>query len=89
MSKSFFHTITEKKGIYKEIIKVEWEDNFFYISVADMVGLVESYPESEQLEIQNTISKINFFNGDLLHYFTFLALSFIKSSQNWSGEINE
>lgn len=89
LSKSYFRAVVEEKGIHEKTMKIEWEDNVYYMGVSDMVGLVETYPESEQKEIKDTITKINFYNGDLLHYFTFLALCYIKSLQIRSDDAHE
>lgn len=85
MENSFFKNMVEEKGLYNKEIQVEYNNLTFYMAVANIVMLVEQASETKQEEIKNTMSKIDFHNGDIFHYLKFLALSYIKENYSEQG----
>lgn len=71
----WIETFLDEKGIeVEEVIEVEggmFGTNF--ISVGCLVEAILQAPASEKEKIKETIVKIDFCNGDLMHFFKYLA----------------
>ena len=66
--------ITEKNLDWQHTFEVEgkeWGINFIPLEV--VVEHILIAPEEQQKEIKNTLVKIDFYNGDVLHFFNHLA----------------
>lgn len=72
---TWIDTFVEEKGIdLEEVLEVEgpeWGTN--YIPVGCIVDLMKQTTKQEQAAIKATLVKIDFRNGDVLHYFKHLA----------------
>lgn len=68
----------EEKGLQHEVIEVNSNGTFHLIEMKVLIELIEKAPKSEQRTILDTMSKIDFMNGDLMHFLTFLAEQYIK-----------
>lgn len=73
--RAYLNTLLEEKGISQEtIIEVqgdEWGTNFIPLSV--VVDFLSSADSSTQATAKNHLVKIDFHNGDVMHFFTYLA----------------
>ena len=66
--------ITEKNLDWQHTFEVEgkeWGINFIPLEV--VVEHILIAPEEQQKEIKDTLVKIDFYNGDVLHFFNHLA----------------
>ena len=67
-------TLIEEKQIDTEtVIEVEgdWGTNFMPLEI--VVDAIKSAPANEKAAIKDTLVKIDFVNGDIIHFFTHLA----------------
>lgn len=71
---NWLNTFIDEKGIDREqIIEAEGASGTNYIPVQCLIDLMIQAPKHEQSAIKDTIVKIDFRNGDVLHYFAHLA----------------
>lgn len=67
-------TFIEEKGIDTEyLLSVKGLLGTNYIPVGCLIDAMKNAPVSEQKAIKNMIVKIDFVNGDVLHFFNHLA----------------
>lgn len=66
--------INEKDGIDMEtVMNVEGPSGSNFIPLDCLVAAILQAPASEQSAIRTTLVRIDFANGDVMHYFTHLA----------------
>jgi hypothetical protein len=71
---TWLSTFISEKGIdTEEILTVTGPSGPNHIPVGCLVEAINQAPAHEQSAIKTTIVKIDFFNGDVLHYFRHLA----------------
>ena len=72
---NYLNTLLEEKGISQEtVLEVtgsEWGTNFMPISV--VVDFVSNLDTNTQNKIKDTLVKIDFHNGDVLDFITYIA----------------
>jgi hypothetical protein len=72
---NYFNTLIEEKGISRErIIEVEgkeWGMNF--IPVGTVVDFLSNADANTQKQAKDNLVKIDFHNGDVMHFFTYVA----------------
>ena len=72
---TYLKTLLLEKGISQEtIIEVEgpeWGTNFIPLSA--VVDFLSSLDSEAQKKAKNTLIQIDFKNGDLMHFFTYIA----------------
>ena len=67
-------TFIAEKGIDGEhILEAEGASGVNYIPVSILVDAIKATGESEKAAIKHTIVKIDFLNGNVVHYFAHLA----------------
>lgn len=74
MEKSFYRKMVEEKGLIDtplEIISKEKEKH--YMTVETVIEFIENSPKNIQDKIRNTMSLIDFKDGDLMHYMEYIA----------------
>jgi len=65
-----------EKGISPEtILTAEGRSGLNYIPVGSLVAAIKNAPKHERDAIKTTIAKIDFANGDVLHFFRHLAVA--------------
>ena len=74
---SFFRLMLEEKGLDNETIEVEHEDNLHIIDMDRIIDLMECTTKDEQKTIEETMRKIDFLNGDMMHYMKHLATGYV------------
>ncbi|KFN13744.1 hypothetical protein [Bacillus pseudomycoides] len=75
--KSFYRTMLEEKNLMNEEFTVNFNDVTHIFNVERMVTLIEQTTEEEQVQIKKVFSYLDFHNGDLMHYLTFLAECYV------------
>lgn len=65
--------ITEKGLDLEQVLTVKGASGDNFIPLACLVDAIKAAPSHEQIGIQSMIVKIDFRNGDVLHYFRHLA----------------
>ncbi|PEN08606.1 hypothetical protein [Bacillus pseudomycoides] len=75
--KSFYRTMLEEKNLMDEAFIVNFNDVTHIFNVERMVTLIEHTPKEEQVQIKKVFSYLDFHNGDLMHYLTFLAECYV------------
>ena len=66
--------ISEKDGISMDTdIEVEGPSGTNFMVLKNVVDMILIAPEYEQKEIRNVLVKIDFHNGDVMHFFNHLA----------------
>ena len=71
-------TFIEEKGLDLDSeFTVEHKGNIHFISLDFLVGVILKASKEEQEKIKNTIVKIDFMNGDTMHFFNHLATAYI------------
>lgn len=71
--------MAEEKGIITESFQVEVDSVLHIMNVSQVIHLIETAPTHEKKHIKDTFSKIDYHNGDLMHYIKFLAKAYIKT----------
>lgn len=75
-------TFIEEKGIdLQKVIEIKTEKNTHYFEIGNIVENIKATTLEEQSTIKNTIAKIDFYNGDILDYFKFLANNYEKEEK--------
>lgn len=75
--KKYLHVLLQEKGIDPEdTLNI---DGHFNLQVGMLIEFICSLPADIQKRIKNTIVKIDFSNGDILHYFKFLGKGMVQS----------
>jgi hypothetical protein len=70
----WLNTFVDEKGIDREeVLTVSGPSGDNYIPVQCLLNVIEIAPAHEQAQIKNTIVKIDFCNGDVLHFFRHLC----------------
>ena len=74
MKKSFFRKMIEEKGLIdvSMVVKVKGFDNH-YTSVENVIEFIENSPQDTQDKIRNTMSLIDYKDGDLMDYIYYIA----------------
>ncbi|PFX36080.1 hypothetical protein COL32_29210 [Bacillus pseudomycoides] len=75
--KTFYRTMLEEKNLMNEEFTVNFNDVTHIFNVERMVTLIEQTTEEEQVQITKVFSYLDFHNGDLMHYLTFLAECYV------------
>ena len=71
---NYLNTLISEKNINIEtMIEVEGQSGTNFIPLGVIVEHIAIAPTHEQKQIKNTLIKIDFLNGDIMHFFTFLA----------------
>jgi len=72
--KNWINTLIEEKGLnIHTTIDVEGKSGLNIIPLGVVVEHILIAPQHEQNQIKNTLVKIDFHNGDVMHFLTFLA----------------
>lgn len=73
--RTYLNTLLEEKGISQETIieaqGKEWGTNF--IPVAAVVDFLSNADKATQEKAKSTLIKIDFHNGDVMHFLTYVA----------------
>ena len=71
---NYLKTLIEEKNIdLEEIIEVNGESGLNLMPLGVLLDAICSTGKEEQKAIKNTLVKIDFHNGDIMHYFKHLA----------------
>jgi folate-dependent phosphoribosylglycinamide formyltransferase PurN len=71
---NYLNTLISEKGLNLEtIIEVQGESGTNFIPLAVVVEHIAIANSTEQAQIKNTLVKIDFHNGDVMHFFNHLA----------------
>lgn len=72
--KNWIYTLIEEKNLNLEtIIEVNGDSGLNIMPLGVVVEHILIANKTEQNQIKNTLVKIDFHNGDVMHFFTFLA----------------
>lgn len=77
---SFFRRMADEKGILVNSFEIEVDGVLHMMNVEQIIQLIEQAPEHEQKKIKDIFSKIDFMNGDLMHFIKHLAKGFVKNN---------
>ena len=77
--KSFYRTMVEEKNLLdvSMVIKVEGKEPH-YLTVENVIEFIENSPKEIQGKIRNTMSLIDYKDGDLMDYLYFIAEGMIQ-----------
>lgn len=73
--KAFF----EEKEIQFEQWEIYHNDQLHLIDTDVVIEAIKNAPESEKIQVRNTLVRIDFANGNVNHFLKFLAEAFIKN----------
>jgi len=72
--RKYIHTLVSEKGLnLEQVIEVQGESGTNFIPLGVVVEHIDICNESEYGQIKTTLAKIDFHNGDVMHFFTYLA----------------
>ena len=77
----YIETLLTEKNISLETSLLENEDNIG-LTVNMLIDFIYSTPNKTIKQIEATIRKIDFVNGDVMHYVGFLAKGMIQATNN-------
>ncbi len=70
--------VTEKGLNLEQVIEVEGASGMNFIPLGVVIEHIHICNDSEFKQIRNTLTKIDFLNGDVMHFFTYLAKAIAK-----------
>lgn len=70
--------ITEKGLGFNKMIEVKGDSGMNFIPLGVVLEHIMIASKEEQKQIKNTLIKIDFHNGDIMHFFTYLAKAIAK-----------
>jgi len=77
--RKYIHTLVKEKGLdLEQVIEVQGESGTNFIPLGVVVEHIDICNESEYSQIKTTLAKIDFHNGDVMHFFTYLAQAIAK-----------
>ena len=75
--KSYFRKLIEEKGLEDEIIEVDHNNTTHLIEMTVLIELMEKASPKEKKFIHDTLFRIDFLNGDIMHFLNHLAKSYV------------
>jgi len=76
---NYINTLIEEKGLnLQTTFDIEGLSGLNIIPLGVVVEHILIAPTHEQKQIKNTLIKIDFYNGDIMHFFTYLAKAIAK-----------
>lgn len=77
--KNYLNALISEKGLNTEaIIQVEGNSGTNFIPLGVVIEHILIANSTEKAQIKNTLVKIDFHNGDVMHFFTHLAQAIAK-----------
>lgn len=77
---SFFRTMADEKGLLNQPIEVTDETGMtHYMTVENVIEAIEQAPKHEQDQILDIFSRIDFMNGNLMHFINHLAEGLVNN----------
>jgi len=77
--RKYINTLVSEKGLdLEQVIEVQGESGTNFIPLGVVVEHIDICNESEYQQIKTTLAKIDFHNGDVMHFFTYLAQAIAK-----------
>jgi|TARA_R110000764_G_scaffold229620_1_gene320546 hypothetical protein len=77
--KNYLNALISEKGLNTEAtIEVEGNSGTNFIPLGVVIEHILIANSTEQAQIKNTLVKIDFHNGDVMHFFTHLAQAIAK-----------
>lgn len=70
-------TFLEEKGIEGNIFKVDHNDMVHYVEQDKLIEFIKTIPTEQKNQIKSTFVKIDFANGDCLHFLNHLANGYV------------
>lgn len=77
MANSFYRRMIEEKGLEEEIMTVKAEQELHLVEMGVLLDVIEGASVKEKAYIKDTMSKIDFLNGDIMHFMNHLAQLYI------------
>lgn len=74
----YIETLLEEKNISSETSLLENEGNIG-LTINMLIDFIYSMPKNIVNQVENTFRKIDFLNGDIMNYITFLAKGMVQS----------
>jgi hypothetical protein len=74
----YFENFFNEKEIGYTMFEIEHQGQMHFLDTDFVIELIKGAPKAEQMQIRNTLVKIDFANGDVKHFLKFLAESYIK-----------
>lgn len=84
--KSFFHTMLDEKGLLDEVFTINKGGQLHIIEIGALIEAMEIAPSHEQSQIELIMRKIDFINGDMMHFMNHLAECYISQNYKPSEE---
>jgi hypothetical protein len=78
-TKQYFESFFAEKEIAYELFEIEFAGQTHFIDTDFVIELIKKAPKGEQVQLRNTLVKIDFVNGNVNHFLKFLAESYIKN----------
>lgn len=75
---SYIETLLEEKNISAETLLLE-EEGHINLTIEMLIEFIYSMPAKLIEEVENTFRMIDFKNGDVMHYVTFLAKGMVEA----------
>ena len=79
--RNYLNTLIEEKGLDLEatVIEVEGKDwGMNFIPLGCVIDYIMTSGNENQKQVRNTLTKIDFHNGDVMHFFTHVATFMAK-----------
>lgn len=77
--KKWLETFIEEKGFENELFEVEYGMNKHFIEMGVLVNFLSQIPRNQQESVKTTLVKIDFMNGDVMHFLRHLAKGYIET----------
>ena len=76
---SYIETLLEEKNISAETLLLE-EEGHINLTIEMLIEFIYSMPDEIIEKVEKTFRKIDFNNGDVMHYVTFLAKGMVEAA---------
>ena len=77
---SFFRTMADEKGLLHQPIEVTDKTGMtHYMTVENVIEAIEQAPKHERDQILDIFSRIDFMNGNLMHFINHLAEGLVNN----------
>jgi hypothetical protein len=78
--KKYFENFFAEKEIAYELFEIDHAGQTHFIDTDFVIELIKTAPQNEQMQLRNTLVKIDFANGNVKHFLKFLAEAYVKTN---------
>jgi len=74
-------TFIKEKEVELEVLRVKYEDTVHFVDLDVLIEFINQLDDESQGKIKDTLVRIDFLNGDVLHFLNHLAEGMVNHYQ--------